>query len=696
MTPTPTDRLRKHHQDRPDFTAALRRAVWLYDFTGRPFAAKDIQEEVQRARQGMGLAPYRGGAVSDYLQRRTRGTELQRQDRQPVHYEFVDRKRIPVEAVRQNWRFLCAPDHAQIRLTADQGHLQPGSHTPCQFHFASRGSHLPSLTVLVGPIAEVRRLVEEKYQHRAGLYLLHRNGQNYLGQTKEFHVRGRSHSTTGAEQAFFAFPDEKVPVSSDVLNVAESLVIVSLSELLELENTKLGGDTTPQPLNLREGSGFALTFVAALAKWAHLHEVDRRTFLVWRSDVRGLEEAYLTLTPYIAPPPAPAASAPTPATAGPASVTYLWPETTWDGGDIQDDIPELANLCRAVEIGGEGGSLLLLGPHGGEGEFFYVSRIISGWIEDDIPVYSGANLIPAGRTLIGALDFMQSYWRRMTGVHVAPHFKVEIQAELQRHPDAKPYEDWRLSSGRPSELVCTAIWPDCDYWPDGVIRDACRVEGNLDEVRALLGRVPHEHQVQLQTRASEPFVMIVSRDGTQRYALPEYPFDQEDGAWLSQVFRPVRPVQLTSLDDLLTLPSPEVLAENSQAAEHSWIIDANPGILFFEPAMRHYEALRVTAGSDVENLPLWEMAQLTRPMQVFRFQPEEAGLPVYTVMHVVGIGMEHELVTLIGDEHERDSVQISIALRNMYFVGQRDALNEGKLTDMMAFALSEVDRVNRR
>ena len=89
------------------------------------------------------------------------------------------------------------------------------------------------------------------------------------------------------------------------------------------------------------------------------------------------------------------------------------------------------------------------------------------------------------------------------------------------------------------------------------------------------------------------------------------------------------------------------------------------------------------------------MAQLTWPMQVSRYQPEEAGQPVYTVMHVVGMGMEHELVTLIGDEHERDSVRISIALRNIYFAGQRDALNEGQLTDMMAFALPEVDRVNR-
>ncbi len=83
-------------------------------------------------------------------------------------------------------------------------------------------------------------------------------------------------------------------------------------------------------------------------------------------------------------------------------------------------------------------------------------------------------------------------------------------------------------------------------------------------------------------------------------------------------------------------------------------------------------------------------------MQISRFQPEEAGLPVYTVMHVVGMGMEHELVTLIGDEHERDSVRISIALRNIYFAGQRNALDAGILDEMLVYALPIVDEVNRK
>ncbi|MFC4456565.1 hypothetical protein [Deinococcus sonorensis] len=297
MTTSPPTR--KHHQDRPDFTAALRTAAWTYRLTETPFAPKDIQAEVQRARQGMGLAPYRGGAVSDYLQRRTRGTKLQAQDNQPVHYESVDRRLVPTARVLQNWRFLSAADHAEIRLTADQGHFNETA--VGQYRFVTRGSHLPSLTVLIGTVTEVCATVEAGFKDRRGLYLLKRNGRNYAGQTREFHTRGRSHGATGAERVIFAFPDETLPVNSDELNVAESLAIVSLTELLDLENVTLGGDARPQPKELREGSLFALTFVAAIAKWAQLHRDAGRQLLVWRTDVRGLEDAYLTLQPYTPP-----------------------------------------------------------------------------------------------------------------------------------------------------------------------------------------------------------------------------------------------------------------------------------------------------------------------------------------------------------------------------------------------------------
>ena len=124
------------------------------------------------------------------------------------------------------------------------------------------------------------------------------------------------------------------------------------------------------------------------------------------------------------------------------------------------------------------------------------------------------------------------------------------------------------------------------------------------------------------------------------------------------------------------------------------ILAATPGVLFFGPAMRHCEVLRVTAGSDVENLPLLEMAQLTWPMQAMRPRPGETGPPQSTVTQVVRMGKEHDLVTLISDEHKRNSVRINVALC-IYSAGQWDALDTGQLTHRLSFALPEVDRVNR-
>ena len=80
----------------------------------------------------------------------------------------------------------------QAHLTAVTG----GSAT-----FVPRGSYLPTLTLLSGPLSEVRALVKAQpgYIDRRGLYLLRRNGQNYAGQTREFDTRGRSHGATGAD-----------------------------------------------------------------------------------------------------------------------------------------------------------------------------------------------------------------------------------------------------------------------------------------------------------------------------------------------------------------------------------------------------------------------------------------------------------------------------------------------------------------
>lgn len=289
---------RKLHTDRPDLTAALRAAAWTYALTRQPFAPRDIHAQVQRARRNIGLPPLQGGAVSDQVQRRTRGTRLFEGDDRPVHYEGGNGQLVPTTRVLTDWRFLAAADHAELRLTARQGHLEEVS--PGVFRFSTRGAHLPTLTVVSGTLNEVRALVETGGADRRGLYLLRRNGRNYLGQTREFATRGRSHGATGTDHVLFAFPDEAAPVGLDSLNVAESLAIVSLAEVLTLENATRGHDGPPPPRDLREGASLALTCMAAVLRWAHDHPAEGNAFLSWRTDVRDLARAYLSLEPHVA------------------------------------------------------------------------------------------------------------------------------------------------------------------------------------------------------------------------------------------------------------------------------------------------------------------------------------------------------------------------------------------------------------
>lgn len=287
----------KLHVDRPDLTAALRTAAWTHAQSGRTYQAKEVHAEVQLARKGMGLSPLLGGAVSDLVQRRTQGTNLFDQYTEPLHYERRDGQYVPSVKARADWRFLNAADHAEIRLVARQGHLT--ATTNGMACFTPRSSALPNLTLLSGPLDEVRALVKgtKQYSDRRGLYLLRRNGKNYAGQTREFDTRGRSHGATGADHVLFAFPDEEMRVSSDSLNVAESLAIVSLAELLTLENVTLGHDGHPQAHELRDGATLALTFVATIIRWANEHSALAAEVLHWRKDVKGLEAAYLNLTP---------------------------------------------------------------------------------------------------------------------------------------------------------------------------------------------------------------------------------------------------------------------------------------------------------------------------------------------------------------------------------------------------------------
>ncbi|WP_415814760.1 hypothetical protein, partial [Deinococcus marmoris] len=247
---------------------------------------------------------------------------------------------------------------------------------------------------------------------------------------------------------------------------------------------------------------------------------------------------------------------------------------TWlMGAPHPGDRPDRAGLIQAVVLGGEGGTLTLLGPIDGQGEFLKVAPRVVGYTEDYFGVYDGADLIPVGRELIGALDLVNSEWRRMVGVHVAPIFETAVRQELARAEEARAYDDWRQRFDD-WPMTCRSIWPACDMWPDGQPRDAFQVEGNLDQVRAVMGHLAFDHQMQLDVAAHEPFAMLISRDGSQRFDLPHPKSTQRSGVLPQDRFQPVGPHQIQELEEL------QNLGMGTSAPPHR-----DPGVVLLGPTL---------------------------------------------------------------------------------------------------------------
>lgn len=357
---------------------------------------------------------------------------------------------------------------------------------------------------------------------------------------------------------------------------------------------------------------------------------------------------------------------------------WLYRDHTWD-------IPNRANLIRAVVLGGEGGTLTLLGPQGGRGEFFFVHPNLVDLIDDEIPVYDGAKLVPAGRNVISALDFMQSEWRRMVGVHVALPFRAAIEEALLSGP--RPYDHWILNRSDQG-MSCRGVWRNCDLWPDGQPRDGFWLQGNIDQVRDLVGRLPYEHQLQLEHAAHEPFTLLVSRDGTYKCALPHVAPDRQE-AWMAGIVEPLDLFNVRTLADLQTVGFPELY----------WNTD--PHVLLMQPAMQHFERLRAQALADnqVRVLALdrafWDMGQTTWPFRVIPSVGSEPWKPSgFDVYMAHGMGDEEFIWHVPGQDRDRDAIGLSIQFRNLYYQGNREALRTGQMAEYVSYALEAVQELN--
>jgi len=335
------------------------------------------------------------------------------------------------------------------------------------------------------------------------------------------------------------------------------------------------------------------------------------------------------------------------------------------GSPYSADLPEFVHLCTAVVLGGEGGTLTLLGPvYGQAGEYMRVNRQVLGFDDDtDLVIYGDTTVEPVGPLLIPALDRLNPLWHGMVGVHVAPHLEDQIREALgdKQGEQARSYADWRLSLANPP-MVCRRLFRNSLWWPDGESRDAFLVEGTLDQARQVLGRLALDHQVQVRDAADRPYAMVISRDGLYRYALPPIE-DKEGDPWPPEEFEHVVAFEVRDLTELDTACLPDTDEDHPSPS---------PAVLIMNAALALFDRLQAEAHGN-PTPAVNALAQVTWPVRVL--MPME-GDEEYWVIREQAQGMEqflwHGRV-----QDVREAVQLSVIMRNLLHWGSTDVAGGG-------------------
>lgn len=327
------------------------------------------------------------------------------------------------------------------------------------------------------------------------------------------------------------------------------------------------------------------------------------------------------------------------------------------GYELPEDSAELRYLCRAVELGGEGESQLLVGPLPGHQGSYYAVRKKVSFDDDTGEIHvSGTWLEEAGASFLEALKQLNLHWQKLEVLYVAPHLREELLSTGKTIWDG--FES--------TPLQCTAVYRQCRWWADGIPRDAYWVEGDLDQVRELMGQVMFDHQQQLQSKAHLPYPVLVSADGSERYAMPLSDDDPEE-PWPPEDFERITPVDVM---DIYYLPEALLPA------------------LSVEATLEYYRQLK---GGDTV-YPLQEIAQVTWPLIVVR--DEQGEEPKHIIYFVHGQGMEEGYWEVPGEEGEEEAVKLSVQMRNLYRLGVLEGQKSGEC-DYLNYAIEAVRKINR-
>lgn len=241
--------------------AFLRTLAWEIHVARKNPTIKELAaNQVQSARQDLGLQPNTKGAPHAFLQ------SLRKLKPPPLSPGRTPPR--PMEkawAADKAWRLLYAPSHRAARAHSHYpvvSERESTSHKVLQYTITIRSPASPPLILTIGR----GKPDSNELQARKGVYFLREKRTLYIGQSEEFQVRWRGHTSARRFKwwVFVAPEDKQTVFGLDSLYAAESLLISFWNEICAVSNRTRGRDTKPSPLFLQQAVIFAEAASAAL------------------------------------------------------------------------------------------------------------------------------------------------------------------------------------------------------------------------------------------------------------------------------------------------------------------------------------------------------------------------------------------------------------------------------------------------
>jgi len=231
----------------------LRTLAWeVFNNKGK-FRSKDITTNLlQIVRSELGLKPLRGGAPQEFINGLIKDE----------HIENIDEQKNKVPADRlwnsdSSWRLLYCPMHGATRKLSELPVINPPkiiTEEYLAFNISLRNPIYDNIRVFIGNV----KPTTGKIIKRRGIYILGlKNESFYIGQTTEFGIRAHSHFNTKEVKWWIFFSPEKIDISKDSLDAAESLLITYWNEISNIHNRNRGSDQKPDFIFLQQGIIFA-------------------------------------------------------------------------------------------------------------------------------------------------------------------------------------------------------------------------------------------------------------------------------------------------------------------------------------------------------------------------------------------------------------------------------------------------------